>query len=341
MIHPLTLVTFAAFLGAGLYVFQTKEEVSRLDRELRDVTRQIEGERSRTQTLSAEWARLNDQDRLRNMATTYLSHMQPMEPAQFQRLDDAQRRMPQVLAFAPEATGFRRRADAPSAPGEVLVFTATTMLAEAEPRRAAPAQRIAPEPSAVVSEAPAAAAPVTAAPAPAPVIATPRPVPQPVPVVATAPAPRTPVAPRPEVAALPPIAGPAVTPASRVAEAPAAAHAPRSVTETATASRASALPPIAGPAVAPTARVAEAPAARSAEPASARVADATPAARPAPRIRARAEAPQPRASQLAQAPVSAPPAALRTAMHVQPAPVAGGSLLGGGSSLPPPVPFGR
>ncbi|MDB5378585.1 MAG: hypothetical protein JWR00_3031, partial [Rubritepida sp.] len=145
MIHPLTLVTFAAFLGSGLYVFQTKEEVAKLDRELRGVTREIEGERSRTQTLSAEWARLNDQDRLRSMVTNHLREMQPMEPSQFQRLDDAQRRMPQAVAFVPESsTGFRRRADAPSAPGEVLVFSATTMLAEAEPRRAVPAQPVVP-----------------------------------------------------------------------------------------------------------------------------------------------------------------------------------------------------
>ena len=318
MIHPLTLVTFAAFLGSGLYVFQTKEEVAKLDRELHGISRQIEAERSRTQTLSAEWARLNDQDRLRSMATNHLRDMQPMEPAQFQRLGDAQRRMPQVVAFVPEPTGFRRRADAPSAPGEVLVFTATTMVAEVAPERPIRAPRAVPvpEPAAVVAVAapatPVQATPVpVAAPAPAPqpepapaVVAAPRPAPAPQPVVVSSVTPRAPVAPRAEVAALPPIAGPAVAP---VAARP-TATAP---IEFAAAPRA--LPPIAAPA--------------------ARLADASPVSRPAPR---RAE-PAPRASQLAQAP--SPP--LRTAMHVQPAPVAGGSLLGGGMSLPPPVPFGR
>jgi hypothetical protein len=271
MIHPLTLITFAAFLGSGLYVFQTKETMRKLDQELREVRRETEAERSRIQTLSAEWARLNDQDRLRQMAAAHLRHMQPMEPSQFQRIEDAQRRMPQAVAFAPVPSGFQRRSDAPSEPGEVLVFNLANLRPAPEPvvvaaaRPAAPAP--APVPPSVLGPAP------VASPAPAPV-ASPAPAPAPAPVLAVAaprpaepprPAPR----PRPEVAALPPIAAPSA---------------------------------------------------------------------PAPRA-------QPPA-QFAQggnlpSPVSAPPSAMRTALHVQPAP-AQGSLLGGGAgSLPPPVPFNR
>jgi len=263
MIHPLTLITFAAFLGSGLYVFQTKEEVAKLDRELREIRRETDAERGRSQTLSAEWARLNDQDRLRQMASSHLRHMQPMEPAQFQRLEDAQRRMPQAVAFAPQPSGFRPRADAPSAPGEVLIFTATrerpepVLVAAAAP----PQTVVAPAPISVAGPAAASAPPPVVAPVLAPVLA---------PVVA-APAPRAPPAPRPAPAPRPEVA---------------------------------ALPPIAGPAFAP----------------------------------------RPSAGQFAQGnlptPLSAPPAALRTAMHVQP--VQGGSMLGGGAgSLPPPVPFSR
>ncbi|MDB5414383.1 MAG: hypothetical protein JWR10_2718 [Rubritepida sp.] len=281
MIHPLTLVTFAAFLGAGLYVFQTKEEVAKLDRELRDVRRQTEAERGRSQTLSAEWARLNDQDRLRAMVNTHLPNMQPMEPAQFQRLDDAQRRMPQAIAFARIPSGFQQRADAPSAPGDVLIFTAATMLADAEPS----SRRRAPRPAA-----PAEIVAAPAAPAPAPVV-----VASAVPHMATpAPAPAAVPAPAPMVvaAAAPRPATPIAAPRAERAEAPArTALQPRLRPELA------ALPPIAGP-----------------------------AARP---------------SQLAQAPVMAPPAPLRTAMHMVQAAPGNGSLLSGGSSLPPPVPFSR
>jgi len=206
MIHPLTLITFAAFLGSGLYVFQTKEEVAKLDRELREIRRETEAERGRTQTLSAEWARLNDQDRLRQMASSHLRHMQPMEPAQFQRLEDAQRRMPQAVAFAPQPSGFRPRADAPSAPGDVLIFTAT---------------RERPEPVRVAAAAPPVPQIMAPPPAPAPVAAPAPPLAAPAPVAATlvaTAAPRAPQAPRPaptprpEVTALPPIAGPAAAP---------------------------------------------------------------------------------------------------------------------------------
>lgn len=214
MIHPLTLVTFAAFLGSGLYVFQTKEQVRKLDQELRTIRMETEAQRAQTQTLSAEWARLNDQDRLRQMAAAHLRHMQPMEPIQFQRIEDAQRRLPQAVAFAPVPSGFQRRADAPSAPGEVLVFTVASQRREVEPALALAAP---PAPAPSPAPAPVAAAPVvTPPPAPAPVVASPAPAPAiaPIPVALAQPprpaeAPRPAPRPRPEVAALPPIAAPA------------------------------------------------------------------------------------------------------------------------------------
>lgn len=159
MIHPVTLLTFVAFFGAGFYVFQTKEEVAKLDRDLRETRRQTEGERARTQVLAAEWARLNDQDRLRQLANTHLRDLQPMEAAQFQRLEDAQRRMPVALAFTPVPTGFQRRADAPTAPGEALIFTMATLRAQDAPPP--PAQPLAPP--MVVAQA-AVAAPLSVAP---------------------------------------------------------------------------------------------------------------------------------------------------------------------------------
>ncbi len=48
MIRPLTLVSLLAAGGAGLYLYQVKHSVSLLDRELRDVRRQIEAARERT-----------------------------------------------------------------------------------------------------------------------------------------------------------------------------------------------------------------------------------------------------------------------------------------------------
>jgi hypothetical protein len=144
MIRPLTLLGGIAFLAAGLYVFQTKEEVARMERDLRELHRTTEAERARTRLLAAEWARLNDQDRLRSLAQTHLREMQPMEPQQFVRLEDAHRRLPGAQAFAATgANAFRTRGDLPSAPGEVLVFRAGTLLAVAEPPAAEPPPRVA------------------------------------------------------------------------------------------------------------------------------------------------------------------------------------------------------
>jgi hypothetical protein len=209
MIHPLTLVTFLAFFGAGFYVFQTKEDVAQLDRELRDIRRQTELERGRTQVLAAEWARLNDQDRLRQMAGIHLRNMQPMEPAQFQRLEDAQRRMPVAVAFAAVPTGFRSRSDAPSAPGEVLVFNAATLARDAAPAPRPVVLAVAPAASALpapMQPAPVAIAPAAVASAPAAIAP-----------VALAPEPIRPVAARAAMDAMPPrpvAARPAVAPPS-------------------------------------------------------------------------------------------------------------------------------
>jgi hypothetical protein len=56
MIRPLTLVSLIVAAGAGLHLYQVKHSVSMLDRELREVNRQTEVVRERTQILRAEWA---------------------------------------------------------------------------------------------------------------------------------------------------------------------------------------------------------------------------------------------------------------------------------------------
>jgi len=150
MINPLTVATFAAFFGAGLYVFTTKEEATRLDRELRDIKRHTEQERARTQVHQAEWARLNDQERLRGMVQLHLRELEPTPAAQFVRLEDAARRLPAPVPFQlSDLAGFGPRADAPSRPGETLVVTALSLLAEE--RGAARVAAASPLPAAAVA----------------------------------------------------------------------------------------------------------------------------------------------------------------------------------------------
>ncbi|MGX9962528.1 cell division protein FtsL [Roseomonas sp. F4] len=99
MIRPFTILCFAAFAGAGAWLYHVKHEVATLDRQLRETWRQTEQARDRTSILRAEWALLNEPDRLRQVAQRHLT-LEPMQPQQFTRLPDMVRRLPQAVAFA-------------------------------------------------------------------------------------------------------------------------------------------------------------------------------------------------------------------------------------------------
>lgn len=178
MIRPVSLVSLIAAAGAGLYLYQVKHSVSMLDRELREVNRQTEVVRERTQILRAEWALLNEPDRLRQVAQRHLA-LEPMAPAQFIRGAELERRLPQARPFA----------------GPPSLFGPVELPAKA--------------PEAIMVPAPVAAAPapqVVASPAPAPRPAAVEPPPRLNVVVTPSPAPRQ----------APPPAPPRVTPALHV-----------------------------------------------------------------------------------------------------------------------------
>ncbi|MBR0651622.1 hypothetical protein GXW78_18275, partial [Roseomonas terrae] len=174
MIRPLTLVTLCAAAGAGLYLYQVKHSVAQLDRQLREVNRQTEQARERTQVLRAEWALLNEPDRLRRVAQRHLS-LEAMTPTQFVRQSDLDRRLPGPRQFAGAPSLFAPTeppGDGSAAPMAIATaaprdLPAVTLAAAAV---AVPEPAV-PDPAAVVA---AAAAPVIAAvrpaPAPAPVV---------------------------------------------------------------------------------------------------------------------------------------------------------------------------
>lgn len=156
MIRPFTILCFCAFAGAGAWLYQVKHQVATQDRELREVWRQIEQARDRTSILRAEWALLNEPGRLREVAQRHLP-LEPMQPAQFTRLPDMVRRLPQAVAFAGPPNLF-----VPERPAQ----EAAVMLAAAQ--IPAPATAAAPA-AAAVPVTPAAPAPRAAArPAPRP-----------------------------------------------------------------------------------------------------------------------------------------------------------------------------
>lgn len=246
MIRPLTLVTLVAAAGAGLYLYQVKHSVSQLDRELREINRRTEQARERTQVLRAEWALLNEPERLRQVAQRHLP-LEPMTPAQFVRLNEVERRLPAPRSFAGTPSLF--------APVEPAGDGSATQIAiaAAEPRnRAAPPATTTPAattpaPIAVASV----AAAVVAAPAVAAAVRPAEPAP-PAPAPAAVAAAEPPAAPRPAERRL------AAAPAQRQASAPAAPvrpalHVERTASAPPAAQRVAAVrPPAAATVVQPT-----------------------------------------------------------------------------------------
>ncbi|NGM19968.1 hypothetical protein G3576_08070 [Roseomonas stagni] len=152
MIRPFTIVCFVAFAGAGAWLYQVKHHVATYDRELRDVRRQTEQMRDRISILRAEWALLNEPDRLRQVATRHLP-LEPMQPTQFARATEMERRLPQAVAFAGPPNLFAPP-EAPRQAGNVMV-AAAQVPAPAPP--AAPAAR--PQPAAAPAPTPSRPAP--------------------------------------------------------------------------------------------------------------------------------------------------------------------------------------
>jgi hypothetical protein len=99
MIRPFTLLCFLSFAVAGAWLYQVKHQVALKDRELVEIRRQTEQARQRMDILRAEWALLNEPDRLRQNAMRVLS-LEPMQPQHFARPTDIERRLPGAIAFA-------------------------------------------------------------------------------------------------------------------------------------------------------------------------------------------------------------------------------------------------
>jgi hypothetical protein len=170
MIRPLTLVSLIAAAGAGLHLYQVKHSVSMLDRELREVNRQTELVRERTQILRAEWALLNEPDRLRQVAQRHLA-LEPMAPAQFIREAELERRLPAARPFAGPASLFGPPELPPSVPEALMV--PSPLAAAAAPPAAAPGRPEVPPRQAQADPAPRLSAAMAAPP--------PRPAPPPAP----------------------------------------------------------------------------------------------------------------------------------------------------------------
>ena len=162
--RPLNLFGFLAAATAGLHLYQTKHEVALLDRELRGLGRQIEETQDRTMALNAEWAWLNEPDRLRGTAQRHLG-LEQMQPGQFVRVQDLDRRLPGPVPFTGPATLFSGKAPPASGGPIQLALLPRNPTGEAAP----PLQIVATAPPLPIPERPREpSAPALADPAPPP-----------------------------------------------------------------------------------------------------------------------------------------------------------------------------
>ena len=93
MMRPFTCLCLLAALGSGLYLYSEKHRAQMLDRDISRTVKQADATRERIGLLRAEWALLNEPDRLSALATQYLV-LQSLAPTQFTQLADLPNRLP-------------------------------------------------------------------------------------------------------------------------------------------------------------------------------------------------------------------------------------------------------
>ncbi|MCB8878808.1 hypothetical protein ACELLULO517_01070 [Acidisoma cellulosilytica] len=86
MIKPFTCICLALAAGSGLYLYQVKQRAFALDASLRSTFHDIDMAREKTRMLRADWALMNDPERLQALSDQYLT-LKPMGPSQLMTLD--------------------------------------------------------------------------------------------------------------------------------------------------------------------------------------------------------------------------------------------------------------
>ncbi len=153
MIRPFTILCFLAFAGAGAWLYHVKHQVAMKDRDLAAIRRETEGMRQRLDILRAEWALLNEPERLRQAAMRVVA-LEPMQPSHFARFSDLDRRLPAAIAFAGAPDLFAPPPGAPRETAPAMVAAAPTRTPPTAAVPQAPAQ-LAPSPAGRPAETPA------------------------------------------------------------------------------------------------------------------------------------------------------------------------------------------
>ena len=116
MIRPFTCICALLACGAGLYLYQSKHQAQLLDREIARTVHQAEAARERSGVLRAEYTRLNDPQRLAELANDHLTGLKSTAPAQFTTWAELEKRLPPVGAPVVEAPPLEPEAPAAKLP---------------------------------------------------------------------------------------------------------------------------------------------------------------------------------------------------------------------------------
>ncbi len=132
MIRPFTAICMSAAVASGLFLYQTKHQAQMLDRQIMGVLKQTEAARERIGAMKAEWALLNEPERLAELSQKHLG-LRTLAPTQFVAVADLGSRLPPPAAPGTALPATGEAAAAPSAPVPAPVVAAP----------AAPAARLA------------------------------------------------------------------------------------------------------------------------------------------------------------------------------------------------------
>lgn len=103
MIRPFTFICMVGALGSGLYLYQCKHQAQVLDREIARTIKQTEATRDRIGMLRAEWAQLNQPDRVSDLARAHTA-LQTAKPTQFVSAADLASKLPPPAAAPQQPT---------------------------------------------------------------------------------------------------------------------------------------------------------------------------------------------------------------------------------------------
>ncbi|GCE82985.1 ABC transporter permease [Komagataeibacter diospyri] len=121
---------------SGLFLYNKKQQTTALDHQIAQIVEQTEHVRSQTAMLRAEWAMLNQPDRLGTLASRYDKGLQPVTPTQFVQMSALASHMP--------APGSPLHHPAPAPRATMVATLAADHVVIPPVRDAAPAPHVAP-----------------------------------------------------------------------------------------------------------------------------------------------------------------------------------------------------